>query len=82
MKKTVTVTQVVEVVLDESKFTAEFIEEFRYYFFDFKTIEDHAKHLAEMEATGKTEGHYIEGYGDLRELGIELTVLELETEIE
>lgn len=62
----------IEVGLDETKFTPEFMEDFRNHFYDFNTIEDHAKHLAQMYARGLiTEySEFIEGYGPPKELGI------------
>jgi hypothetical protein len=75
MKFTVEVTQVVTVTLDETKFTPEFMEEFRGHFFDFETIDEHAEHLAQLAARGviepsKYSGEFIEGYGPSADMGI------------
>lgn len=81
--KTVIVTQYVEVTLDESKFTPEFMEEFREYMYDFESVEEHREHLAQMYACGLCDSYsYVEGYGNLEDMGVEfrltLTVTELE----
>lgn len=69
------VTQTATVKLDETKFTPEFMEEFRKYFYDFYTIEDHAEHLASLAARGVIETPcFIEGYGQSKDLGIEVSV--------
>lgn len=76
MKFNINVVQEVEVTLDESKFTPEFMDEFRASFFDFDTIEDHAKHIAQLYARGVVEGDdFIEGYGRPSEMGIRANAL-------
>lgn len=81
-KKIVIVTQWVEVEVDESKFTKEFTEEFTRYFYPFYTIDDHLKHLAQMEARGFSSDTFIEGYGDPKEFGIKMKIVDQEEEIE
>ncbi|ABM73407.1 hypothetical protein [Vibrio phage VP882] len=79
----VTVTHTVKVTMDESKFTPEFNQAFREYFFDFDDIEDHAKHIAQIEARGMIGfDHFVEGYGDIREMGIKVKVTDQDEEIE
>lgn len=71
MKK-VQVTSVVNVTIDESKFTSEFMQEFRESYYPFKTIDDHIQHLGQMYARGlysEIPG-FIEGYGPANEMGI------------
>ena len=78
------ITQFVCVKLDESKFTPEFLREYCENFCDLPTIEDHRRHLAKMFAHGLIEGRdneFVEGYGVLSEMGIELTYVG-DTEIE
>jgi len=87
MKRTVLVTQTVEVEVDERKFTPEFMAEFRKYFYEFTTVEEHIEHLAQMFARGVYSEHvdFIEAYGDrkeLKRLGIKVKVLDRETETE
>jgi len=81
MKFEVEVTQTVEVELDETKFTDEFMEEYRECFYNHVTIEDHAKHLAQLEARGMTTGmpdEFIEGYGPVKDFGIVMEVTDQE----
>ncbi len=70
--KTVGVSQLVEVQVDEAKFTPKFMEEFRQAFFPFQTIDDHILHLAQLHARGLADDFstFIEGYGDPKEFGI------------
>lgn len=66
------VNQMVRVKVDEAKFTPEFMEEFRQYFYDFYTLEDHLQHLAQLTARGIIQTPcFIEGYGESVEMGIE-----------
>jgi hypothetical protein len=50
-----------EVELDENIFNQEFIEHFKKYFFDYETLEEHAKHIAQFRA--RFGERFIEGYG-------------------
>ena len=80
---TVEVTQTITVTLDETKFTPEFMAEYRESFYDYNTIEDHAKHLAFLEASGMVShgSAFIEGYGSMSNMGIKLvTERNVETE--
>lgn len=73
MKHYVDVTQTVEVEVDESKFTPEFMESFQRSFYPFETVGDHIKYIAQLEARGLTSGiwtRFIEGYGDPKDFGI------------
>ncbi len=73
MKKQVELVQLVNVTVDESKFTAEFYEEFNTYFYDFGSdIEKHIEHLAQMYARGVVHEftEFIEGYGPVQDFGI------------
>lgn len=74
------VTTTVQVVLDETKFTPQFLEEYRRYFYQFNTTRDHAAHLAELAARELLHGDWLEGYGQLADLGIKTEVIETETE--
>lgn len=73
----------VAVTVDETKFTEQFMEEFRESFFPFFTIDDHREHLAELYARGVIDGwkdEFIEGYGPANEMGISFRDLGSETE--
>ena len=71
---TVNVTQKVKVTLDETKFTDEFMQEFRESFYSLNTIEDHASNLAYLYATDQILNYltepFAEGYGELKDFGV------------
>lgn len=86
----VAVTQIVEVKLDASKFDEAFMAEFREGFYPFFTVEDHAGHLAQLQARGVEDLQYhkpqfapfVEGYGPISAMGISARVIETEIEQE
>lgn len=88
MTKTVAVTQYVTVTIDESKFTPEFMEEFRGDFYPFDSINDHIEHLAQLTArciisqTKHYPDEFIEGYGTAEDMGIETSINDRDNEIE
>jgi len=72
-----TVTKEVEVVLhvkvtvDETKFTQEFMTEFRRIICPLYSLDDHLEHLAQMYARGVVNDRaFIEGYGQASGMGI------------
>lgn len=76
---TVEVTSIVEVTLDETKFTPEFFAEFNGTISDWgDDLEEHAKHLAWVHATGVEAldgyGAFVEGYGKTKDMGISATL--------
>lgn len=81
------VTQFVKVKLDETKFTPEFLSEFRESFYPFRSIEDHAEHIGLLVARGVYEAspyipnEFIEGYGPIGEFGISAAVEDFDTEV-
>ena len=82
--KTIQVTQAVEVTVDETKFTPEFMAEFREGFYPFNDLDEHVEHIAQMEARGLLTGlekEFIEGYGMAVDMGIKATVVDVETEV-
>ena len=84
---TITVTQKVDVELDETKFDDNFMQEFRASFYQFYDIEDHAKHIAQLEARGITSleilrSEFIEGYGPANEMGIKACIDHAATEVD
>lgn len=71
MKATVEVSQFIIVEVPDTLLTEEFMEEYRKYFYNYYTPEDHLKHLAELHAMGAVDNYsFIEGYGRASELGI------------
>jgi len=81
MKKTVRVTIDVEVEVDESKFTEEFLTEFRDSYYNFHTVDDHIQHIAQLEARNLLRAEFTEGYGPLADFGIEARAVHQEMEI-
>ena len=73
---TVEVKHTVEVVIDDSKLTSEFMNVFREDFYNFHTVEDHAAHIAQLKVRELIgiDG-FIEGYGDMGDMGITVEVL-------
>lgn len=64
------------VTVDESKFTEEFMENFRKHFFPFYTIDDHLEHLAyNYISNGVDENSFIEGYGLAKNFGIKFSLM-------
>lgn len=84
MKKQVGVIKTVEVEVDESKFTDEFMEEFRKYFYDFDDIDDHIEYIANLAVNGAFDSFkpFIEGYGEPHEMGIKANIVDTYTDIE
>lgn len=83
MKATVEVTQWIEVEIDESKLTPDWLAEFRKSFYPFETINDHLEHLAQLNARGLADDdHFIEGYGPAAEMGIRFKEQDIQTRIE
>lgn len=80
----VRVTQTVLVAVDESKFTPEFMAEFRRHFYDFHTLDDHIEHIAQLVARGLVDDFtkFIEGYGPPAEMGIRFHIPRGSTETE
>lgn len=79
------VTRQVFVTVDESKFTPEFMEEYRAYFFPWQTIDNHREHLAELYGRGVIDGspsEFIEGYGPASDMGITFRHGFTETELQ
>lgn len=85
--KQVEVTQLVEVTVDESRFTDEWMESFRKMFYTYNSVDEHLQHLAQLEARGITyqphvSNEFIEGYGNASDMGISIRVLDVEMEIQ
>lgn len=83
MKKfKVSVTQLVEVELDETKFDDRFMREFRERMYPLHSLGDHAEHIAQLEARGLFDGHFIEGYGHAADMGIKARIIDQYQDIE
>ena len=78
MKKEARISVWVEVEVDESKFTEEFMQEFRESFFPFYNVQDHIEHLAWLFGTNRINEltNFIEGYGDPKDFGIQFTLID------
>lgn len=81
MTRNVAVTFLVEVTVDETKFTPEFLAEYATVLQDFD-LEGHIKHIAFLEVMDLLRDDFTEGYGKLSEMGITATIHDSETEIE
>lgn len=81
MKRTVEVVITVEVETDDSKFTKEWMDEWRGHFYDFHTVGDHAMHIAQLEARGLLYPEFTEGYGPLADMGIKVRIIDQEEEL-
>ncbi len=75
MKRTVVVSMEVDVTIDETTFTPEFMAEFEATFFPFDTVEEHICHIAQLEAREVLDRRFTEGYGPLSQMGIEAEVV-------
>lgn len=83
-KAIVDVTQRVEVTIDETKFDADFFEQFNnsitYYGDD---LDEHFRHLAVLHVRGVADDdRFIEGYGQAAEMGIKFRLLDEFDEID
>lgn len=81
MKRKVIVTSEVEVTVDETKFTPEWMAEWRGSFYHFHTVEDHIQHIGQLAAREMLNPSFTEGYGPLSDMGIEARVVGSDTEI-
>lgn len=75
MKRRVVVSMEVDVTVDESTFTPEFMAEFEANFYPFDTVEAHICHIAQLEARGVLVRNFTEGYGPLSRMGIEAEIV-------
>ena len=83
MTYTVGVSQIIGVTVDETKFTPEFMAEFRKSFYQFHKIDDHIEHLAQLYARGfiNNFSDFIEGYGDPKDFGIKFRESDFDLQI-
>ena len=81
--RTVRVEQIVEVSIDDTKFTPEFMAEFRRTMYPFDSVDRHIEHLAQLYARGTAdEFSFIEGYGPASEFGIKFLQISQDAESE
>ena len=74
----VTIESEVIVELDESQFTPEWLAHFKKYFYDVEDecsesedpLQGHAANLAMQELGGIIRNNFLEGYGDISDMGI------------
>lgn len=79
----VTVTQTVLIEIDDEKINDDFNKVFSEFMFPASCCEDHAEHLAQMEARGLIGfDKFVEGYGDIRSLNCKATVEDTVAEVE
>ena len=80
MKRKVEVRMITEIEVDETKFTPEFMQQFNELIGPTADIDEHIEHLAylfvEAEGCHFDDHLFIEGYGDLSEMGIKAELLE------
>jgi hypothetical protein len=84
MRKTVILTSYVDIEVDETKFTDEFMVDFRQSFYEFNTLDDHLAHLARL-ADGNNFyllSKFIEGYGEPDDFGIKIHGINYDSEVE
>lgn len=81
--KRVAVQSMVSVTVDETKFTPEFMAEFRDSMYSFLSIDDHIEHLAQLYARGLCDEFtkFIEGYGPPSDMGVECKVTDVFEEV-
>lgn len=82
MEKYVKVISTVKVIVDETKFTPQFLKEFRECFCDLQTIDEHIQRLAKLKVGGYCDQDFVEGYGSQEDMGISLEIEDIESEIE
>jgi hypothetical protein len=82
MKRKVEVTFLVEVEVDETKFTPEWITDWQKVFYPFNSVEDHIEHIAQMEARDILNPKFTEGYGPLADMGIKASVIDQRADVQ
>jgi hypothetical protein len=83
MIQEVLITQTVLVEIDQSKFDEAFLKEFRDHFYNFRTIDDHLKHLGQLYARGLVDNNsFIEGYGPAKDMGIKFEQIEIQEDLQ
>lgn len=76
----ITIESEVIVELDESQFSEEWLAHFKKYFYDVEDdcseaetpLQGHAANLATQELQGVIQGNFLEGYGNISDMGIHI----------
>lgn len=76
MKCFVQVLTNVEIELDETKFTPQWISDFRRIMYPFEDITAHAEHIAQLATRGMLNKDFTEGYGRLADMGIKAKIMD------
>lgn len=84
--KLVEVRTTVEVAVDDSKFTPEWMRSFRESFYSFHRLDDHLQHLAQLAAREiiyqpQVTNDFIEGYGNANGMGIATRIVSVNSEV-
>ncbi|MBY6244189.1 hypothetical protein [Methylosinus sp. Sm6] len=70
------VTQIVRVIVDETKFTPEFLAEFAKAITNYDSVDEHICYLARMHVRAEIEPYSrLEGYGLLHDFGIDFEII-------
>lgn len=81
-KRTVEVVITVEVETDDTQFDKVFMENFSQYFYEFDSIEEHIEYIAQLQARELIDfDDFVEGYGRLKDMGISVKTISINTDI-
>lgn len=84
--KRVEVRQVIEVTVDETQFTPEWMASFRESFYHYRDLDAHMGHLAQLQAREvidrpQLNNKFIEGYGNAANMGIATRTIDTIVEV-
>ena len=58
------------------------MKNYQRYFYDFDTVEEHVENLAQLEARGLIGwDNFVEGYGNIKDMGIDIKIVDGTKEI-
>lgn len=75
----VTIKHIVDVEVEETKFDAQFYNEFSRDFWKMRNLNEHMEHLASITASNDQDfggERFIEGYGPCKKMGITTTIVD------
>lgn len=81
MERLVDVRFTVRVTTDDEKFTEDWMQSFRRVFYPSETVDEHAEHIAQLEARGILAPCFTEGYGPLADMGIKAETVDCWTDV-
>lgn len=81
MTKNVEVIFNVDVTVDETKFTKEFLDNFSKFFQKLDNLQEHIEHIAVLGVNGQLS-EFTEGYGTLADMGIKVKINDCLAEME